>query len=248
MNMVKTALSTVVLACLAGTANAGILPPAGWDMVFEVGNAAPWSAAANPGSWTVTTSTGPDGNLRYHVQGGATGPGFAFSFNTVLDPDPFISSSFTVQNMTGLTQHITVTNTLPIFPALPFATTMTGSVSGSVGDGDGLLDVNGNGGTVTSHVNGRPYYEALTDGGVARTLYNAPQVHVAPLFLTGTIPTRNFIGEVGPPMLATIGIRNSFSLTSGDNAAFTSTYLVVPAPAGIAMSGLLGFAGLRRRR
>ncbi|MBL8745502.1 MAG: hypothetical protein JNK58_04005 [Phycisphaerae bacterium] len=248
MNTFKVAVSTAVLACVAGTVNAGIALPQGWDMLVQVGNGAPWSAVANPETWVVTTSTGPDGHLRYRVQGAAIGDGFSVSFNTVLDPDPFISSSFTIQNMTGMTQNFTVTTTLPTFPVLFAPTTMTGSVSGTVGDGDGALAPTGFGGTVTTQANGRPYYEALVDGLDTRSLYTAPQVHNAPLGLTSTIPTQNFINEVGPAVISSIGIRNAFTLTSGDNAAFTSTFLIVPTPSGLAVAGLIGLAGLRRRR
>jgi hypothetical protein len=125
---------------------------------------------------------------------------------------------------------------------------MSGSISGTVGDGDGLLDPNGNGATVSTQANGRPYYEALVDGAGVRQLYAAPQVHAAPLNLTSDIDTQNFLNEVGPAANATIGIRNAFMLTSGDNASFTSTFLIVPAPAGVAMLGVFGMAIGRRRR
>jgi hypothetical protein len=244
----KIVLSIAALVCAAGAATAGIQPPTGWDIQVQMNDGTPWSAASNPDSYIVTAFTGPDGNIRYRVQGGASGDGFNVSFNTVLDPDPFISSSFTIQNMSGLTQNFTVTTTLPIFPALSAPTTMTGSVSGTVGDGDGLFDPNGFGATVTTQANGRPYYEAMIDGGGVRSLYTAPQFNTAPLGLTNTIPTQNFINEVGPAALFTIGIRNAFTLTSSDNAAFTSTFLVVPAPMGVAVAGLAGLVGLRRRR
>lgn len=246
MKMFKTMLTAATVACASGAAFAGVTPPSGWDMVIEMGSNQ-WSAVANPESWVATAEV-VNGHLRYRVQGAAVGDGFSVSFNTLLDPDPFISSSFTIQNMTGMTQDFTVTTTLPIFPALPAPTTMTGSVSGTVGDGDGLLDVNGNGATVTTQAGGRPYYEAMIDGFGVRSLYTAPQVNTAPLGLTSTIPTMNFLNEVGPAAFLTIGIRNAFTLTSADNASFTSTFLVVPAPAGIAAAGLVGLVGLRRRR
>lgn len=248
MKHVQTGIMSSVVALIACAAQAGISLPQGWDIQVQANDGSAWSAAANPDSWIATQTTGPDGTPRYRIQGAAVGNGFNFSFNTVLDPDPFISSSFTIQNMAGFTQNFTVTTTLPVFPAFPGPNTMTGSVSGTVGDGDGLLDPNGNGATVTTQANGRPYYEALIDGLGARSLYTAPQVHTAPLGLTSAIGTQNFIGEAAPGVLFTIGIRNAFTLTSADNAAFTSTFLVIPAPAGLAVVGLAGLAACRRRR
>lgn len=248
MKHVVLGLSSAALFALAGTAQAGISGLPGWDMVIETSSGAPWVASENTDSFTITQIMGSDGHIRYRVIGGASGDGWSLSWNTLLDPDPFISSSFTVQNMSGMTQDFTITTTLPIFPVLTAPTTMTGSISGTVGDGDGMLDPNGNGATVTTQANGRPYYEALVDGLGVRSLYAAPQTHTAPLGLTAAIPTQNFINEVGPGVLNTIGIRNAFTLTSSDNAAFTSTFVIIPAPTTLGAFGLIAAAAVRRRR
>lgn len=247
MKHVTRMISTAAVVALAGSAYAGIAPPAGWDLQVQLDGGGMWAASNDPGSWTATQEQGPDGHIRWRVQGFATTSNFNFSFNTVLDPDPFISSSFTLQNMTGVTAGFVVTTMLPIAPPLSAPTTMTGSISGTVGDGDGLVDPNGNGATVTT-LGGQPYYEALVDGGGVRQLYTSPQTHIAPLGLTGSIATMNFINEVGPAVLATIGIRNAFTLTSSDNASFTSTFLIVPAPSALAVVGLAGVVVGRRRR
>lgn len=249
MQHVKALISLAVLVSVAGAAQAGIAPPVGWDIQVTPDGGSTWSAAANPGSWTATQEPGPGGQPRWRVIGSAGGvsAGWNIAFNALLDPDPFVSNSFTLQNMTGFTAAFAVTTMVPVFPPLSAPTTMTGSVSGTVGDGDGLLDPNGNGATITTF-GSAPYYEALVDGGGVRQLYAAPQIHIAPLGLTQSIATQNFINEIGPGVATSIGIRNVFTLTSADNASFTSTFLIVPAPAGIAMLGVLGVAAIRRRR
>jgi MYXO-CTERM domain-containing protein len=49
---------------------------------------------------------------------------------------------------------------------------------------------------------------------------------------------------------ATIGIQLDFILSAGDSVAITSYFQVdpVPAPAGLALLGLAGLGGRRRRR
>jgi hypothetical protein len=245
----KLLISTTIVVASAGSALAGIAPPAGWDIQVTPDGGATWSAVANPGSWTATQETGPGGQPRWRIQGSAISPGgdWDIAFNMLMDPDPFVSNAFTLHNMTGITQAFVVTTIIPAIPALIAPTTMTGSVSGTVGDGDGLPDPNGNGATVTTF-GSAPYYEALVDGAGVRQLYTSPQVHAAPLSLTQSIATQNFINEVGPAVNSTIGIRNIFTLTSADNASFTSTFLIVPAPAAAAAFGLVGVFGGRRRR
>lgn len=247
MKHVKIALSAGLLVLAAGAAQAGS-SFSGWDIQIGWGGNT-WSVAANPMTYTMTEYQGDNGHTRYRVIGSHTTPNWAFSWDIEMDPDPFISSSFTVQNLTGITQDVTVTAILPIFPPLPGpGNIMSGSLSGTVGDGDGLMDPNGNGATMTTQANGRPYYEALIDGGDVRSLRTAPQFHAAPLGLTSDIDTVNFIGEGAPAAFFTIGIRNAFTLTSMDNGSMTSTFFLIPTPAGAAVFGLIGLAGLRRRR
>lgn len=246
MKHVKIALSAGLLMLAAGAAQAGS-SFSGWDIQIGWGGNT-WSVAANPHTYSISEYQGDNGHTRYRVVGSHATPNWTFSWDVEMDPDPFISSSFTVQNMTGITQDVTVTAILPIFPPLPGPNIMSGSLSGTVGDGDGLLDPNGNGATMTTQANGRPYYEALVDGFGARSLRTAPQFHFAPLGLTSNIGTVDFLNEAAPAAFFTIGIRNAFTITSMDNASMTSTFFIIPTPAGVAAFGLIGLAGLRRRR
>ncbi len=249
MKHVKAIVSVCGLAAAASMASASVTLPQGWDVVVDGGQErVSWHAANNPGHYQSSVRRNEHGQDIYRVWGNVNTTDFGFDFDVEFDPDPFVSSSFTVINNSGVLSPFTVTVTIPVFPPLAAPTSMTGSISGTVGDGDGLADQFGNGATVMTQANGRPYYEALVDGFGARQLYPAFQQNIAPLNLTSDINTQNFIGEVGPAVLNTIGIRNAFMLTPGDNASFTSTFIIVPSPAGIAAAGLIGLAGLRRRR
>lgn len=249
MKHVKIIATVCGLCAAASVASASVVLPQGWDLTLGLGEARnEWSAAENPGTWTATSRPGPNGSPIFRIIGSAATPDMTFDFDVEFDQDPFVSSAFTVINNSGVLAPFTVTVTVPIFPPLFAPTDMTGSISGTVGDGDGIADQFGNGATVMTQANGRPYYEALVDGFGVRTLYPAFQQDFAPLNLTSDIPTQNFLNEVGPLVLNTIGIRNAFMLTPGDNASFTSTFIIVPTPAGIAVAGLVGLVGLRRRR
>lgn len=249
MKHVKVIAAVCGLCAVASVASASVVLPQGWDFQVGLGDARDtWSAAQNPHTYTATSRVGPNGSTIYRIVGAASTAEMSVEFDIEFDPDPFVSSAFTVINNSGVVSPFTVTVTVPVFPPLFAPTSMTGSISGTVGDGDGLVDPFGNGGTVMTQANGRPYYEALVDGGGVRSLYTAPQTDIAPLNLTSDIPTQNFIGEAGPAVLNSIGIRNAFMLTPGDNASFTSTFIIVPTPAGVAVAGLVGLVGLRRRR
>lgn len=231
------------IALAAGTAHAGTST---WDIVINWGESGSWSVADNPQTFTITEVEGANGATAFRVIGSHTTSNWSATWDMFLDPDPFVSSNFSITNNSGILQTFTVTTTTPTIP-LAGPTTITGSISGFVGDGNGMVDQFGNGGTVRTQ-GGLPFYEALVDGNDTRSLYSSPQTHTAPLGLTMGIPAQNFVGEVGPPLIGSIGIRNHFELTPGDNAGFTSTFLIVPAPASLGLFGVLGLAAIRRRR
>jgi hypothetical protein len=245
--MKRVTLTALVLSVggLCSVANAGVSD--NWDIFIQMGDGNAWSVRANPQSYTFSEYTNAEGKTLYRIIGGWSNANWTCSWNVEFDPDPFVSSSFTITNNSGVLAPFTVTVNTPAM-ALTAPTTMTGSISGTVGDGDGVVDQFGNGASVMTQANGRPYYDALTDGLSARELYSAPQFHSAPVGLTASIPTANFINEIGPAVAGSIGIRNAFMLTPGDNASFTSTFFIIPAPAGVAAFALAGLVGLRRRR
>lgn len=158
-----------------------------------------------------------------------------------------VTSNIVVTNTTAAAQDFMVTTILPV-PAKGPATLIRGFNSGSVGDNS----LSQNGATLTTNTIGSPLYEALMDGVAVRSLRDAFQSFSAPGGGTGVIPTTSFgspVFEFGGAVNASIGIRNRFNLTPDDSTTMNSTFLVaVPTPGAIALIGVAGLAGLRRRR
>lgn len=168
------------------------------------------------------------------------------------DTDPWVNSVIGFTNNTGVANLYTITVTLPV-PAIGVATVMGGSVGGSV-------TWNGAGGTggILTYGTGAPG-SALFNGQI--DLVNVLGILPAPGGVAGAFPgnTVNIpatnVGLPGPtipgPMVAaSIGIQLQFILSAGDSVAITSYFQVepIPAPAGLALLGLAGLAGSRRRR
>ncbi len=218
-----------------------------WNVAIQWGTST-WNAGdpANLQFSTIEQVPGENGGVALRIVGSKTISSWVANWDLLLDQDPFVSSSFGITNNTGVLQTFTISITTASM-ALGAPTVMSGTISGFVGDGNGLLDQFGNGGTVrTQGVS--PFYEALVDGVGVRSLYTAPTTASAPLFGTNPIANQNFGGEAGPAIASSIGIRNIFEVTPGDNAGFTSTFLIVPSPAGLGLFGALGLVALRRRR
>src|SRR5690606_36708696 len=132
------------VAGLSSAANAG---STAWDIVINWGSGSSWSVAANPQSYTIEEVPGHNGVTAYHIVGSHTTSSWSASWDMTLDPDPFVSSSFSITNVSGILQTFTITTITPAM-ALAGPTVMTGSISGSVGDGNGQVDQFGNGATV----------------------------------------------------------------------------------------------------
>lgn len=255
VTMKNTVASIAALLVTAAGASASI----GWDITLQTGETgSDWSVAAL-GQSTIEEGVNSDGVPTLRVVGSHTGASRIFSWDmTIASPVAgrggptflFVNSNFTVENLTGATQPFTINVTVPGSLAGPLS--ITGSSSGSVGAG--LQSIPGGGTPVdgaTVSPNGMlPLYRALIDGVGVRDLASG-SVSAAP-FGTNPIGPVNFGFEntATPSVVANIGIRNTFRLTAGDNAQLTSTFAVVqiPTPAGIAAFGVMGLAGLRRRR
>lgn len=236
-----------VLTSLSGAFGATIPPELnGFNIEVFYNGSSYWSTQNDPGSISMIEQN-TDG-VSWHIEGGKSlgGGAAGLTFSLDVDTDPFISSSFNVTNGLGVVQDFTILVTMPAAPPIGPTSFINGSLSGSV------LDANGTGGATIATIPGSGFYEALVDGGVAKTLYSDPPgySYTAPLQGTANIPTVMYGPEVGPPMLATIGIRNMFSLTPGDSGQMVSTFNIVaiPAPGGTLFFGLAGVAAIRRRR
>ena len=165
--------------------------------------------------------------------------------------DPFVTNNFTITNNAAVTQNFIITSTIGIVPIAPASLT-SGSVGGSLTDNntDATLA------QMTSNTSGNAIYTALIDGAPYQTLLNHPfSLTVAGLGANANIGPASFglppNSQPGPAIANTIGIRMEFDLTPGDAVSFTSRFEVaVPVPAAVWLfgSGLLGLAGIARRK
>lgn len=155
----------------------------------------------------------------------------------------FVVSSFNFTNNTGDDaaefQLMVTANVAP----LSAPTTMTGSLSGSLGSGNPLVED----ATLTVPA-GDFLYTAMVDGTGVRTLVD--DSFSLTTNLTAPLGSFDFAGEPGPSVASTLGIRHSFGLTDGDNVNFVGAFVVteIPAPGPVAVFGLAGLTATRRRR
>ena len=170
------------------------------------------------------------------IQSGALarGPGFASAS---------ISSSFTLTNNTGNDNALFEVISNAVVGTLISPTSQTGSISGSLGSGNPLVET-----ATLGTPSGDFLYTALVDGlGVQTLLDDSFSVSTD---LTTAFGPSNFIGAPGGGVFSSIGIRHSFGLTDGDNGQFAGVFVVneVPTPGAAALIGLGGLAASRRRR
>ena len=179
------------------------------------------------------------------------GSGFALSnWQFELNPDPTITSNFTLINLAAVTQNFTMTITLPIAPLGP-GIAITGSTTNGV-----LTDLNANGATLTDF--GSAIFSNAVNSVVLHTLLDPAQLYVAPANPFGgpssvSIPDASY----GPIVLnqtgdVSIQIKWQFRLTSSDQLAIKGVFDVQPAPVPepgtllLLTGGLAGFAMFRR--
>ena len=157
----------------------------------------------------------------------------------------FISGNFVVINTGSATQDFEIVLTLPVVVTGSKMTLYGGSVAGSlIGDADG-----GSFGTIGSDA----VWSASTNGMAIADLLTAPISVTTNPFQSALIGSASFGEPIpsapGPNLMDSLEITLRFSLGAGDSAAFTSILVAqVPAPGAVALLGLAGFVGSRRRR
>ena len=178
----------------------------------------------------------------FRYNGGGSFGSVDMTYSLFGDPDPIVSGSFAVENLSNATVEVELQVTLPILPSLPDFTVMTGSVAVSM-----TADLDGG---ELAALPGIPFWQGMIDGspvgGATDLLSGLLMVSSGP----GSPPGESggFIDIDGPAALDSIGIRITFSLTPGEQMSFTSVFsVVVPGPAGLAFLAL-GAVWTRRRR
>lgn len=178
--------------------------------------------------------------------GGMWTTGFDFNASNMADMQTsFVSGNFVVINSGSMAQDFEIVLTLPVVVTGSKMTMYGGSVAGSViGDADG-----GFFGTTGSN----PVWSASTDGMVIADLLTAPiNISTSP-FQSALVGSMSFGDPIpsapGPNLSSSLEITLRFTLGAGDSAAFTSILVAqVPAPGAVALLGLAGLVGSRRRR
>lgn len=248
------AFASVLLAA-AGSAQAGYSNQLDLQIEFQ---GQVWVMSQYQQDWQ--TATLPDGSFRLWGQStcftDGQGGSITAQYELVLqateaDPSgrgfPFasVSSSFTITNSFPVANPFTVLTTVPISVPFP-ATGMRGSHSGSVLDNSAAQD-----GATVAALAGGALYTALLDNVPVQTLRNDPYSQTAGGGGSASIGTTNFgvPGFLpGPAAAVSLGILNAFVLSAEDSVTSNSTFIITPAPGAVALGGLAGLVGLRRRR
>src|SRR5262249_704991 len=155
-------------------------------------------------------------------------PSFSILFDFKLNPDPKISGSFTLTNLSGATQTFSVSASMSGLTPIPGSTTY----AGFFGEGT-LTDANlSSSGTLVSAL----FYQGLMDGSsvVNRGSFTIDASGGAGI--SNTISQEAFGPTGGGPALTnSIGVAfPGFSLTAGDSVQVPFEFTVVPEPGTLA--------------
>ncbi len=239
MGSARIAISSAVAAlAFAGLATAG--SPPGVEIVVNVtGNAQqnyfPAGSPIGGGNYSYSGNNFAD-LLDYDATWDFIGSNSEEAFYTLL------SGNFTFTNNSDEKQFYDVWVILDVT-----ATDDPTKVGGSVAAG---MTANEDGGSFGTIDNESPLWSAYMDNTFVAGLIYDDSVSADP-FESEPLGSAAFGQPIpdmdGGPLGNTVSIRLQFSLTPGDQASFTSVFVlqVVPAPAGFA---LLGIAALGRRR
>ena len=173
--------------------------------------------------------------------------GTSMSWSYLVDPDPFITGTFSLSNDTLFAKAYEVDFSLPISPAIA-QSFVSGQMSGT------LTDSNGSGSASMTSTNGGAVYTALADDVLVQSLMSNANQTVASAFGTTSFSGGSFGQGVpplaGPAINSTIGISFSFTLSAGDSVSFSSIFVAnpVPTPGALAMGLMSGLVARRGRR
>jgi len=219
----------------------GVLAAAGAALVLSVqAQAGPLPGGATPTltlratsslgvdfSITPTPALNSDG-ITYSARGTQTVSGLlSLVFNLTLNPDPALSGSFTLTNLSSSTQFFSLTATLAVLPLA--APTKMGGSFGDVKYTDANLSS-----SVTLATNGvDPFYQAQIDGGnvaAGKLGFFSETASLGP-GIFGTHSQEAFGTPIpsltGPGVASSIGVSfPAFSLTAGDSVEVPFEFVV----------------------
>jgi hypothetical protein len=172
-------------------------------------------------------------NGTYSASGSEVAPSFSILFDLTLNPDPAISGSFTLTNLSGSTQTFTVSATLGVLPIAGPT-----QLSGSFGDAT-YTDANGDA-SVT--VSADPFYRAEIDGGGVQDLGSFGFTTSGGPGISGTLSMEAFAKSNPGGVVGTIGVAfPGFSLTPGDSLQVPFEFSVAaPEPAFASLFAIVG--------
>jgi len=238
--------TTIVICALFSVGSATLesradfTPPGFLFRVFESGVAS-GGEACNYGTANRVSAT------EWFFQGiHSNTTGTSMSWSYLVDPDPFITGTFSLSNDTLFAKAYEVDFSLPISPAIA-QSTVSGQMSGT------LTDSNGSGSASMTSTGGGAVYTARADGELVQSLMSNANQTVSSAFGTTSFSGGSF-GQgtplPGPAINNTIGIHFSFTLSAGDSVSFSSIFVAtpVPTPGVLAMGLLSGFVARRGRR
>jgi hypothetical protein len=202
-------------------------PPASFDVSVSAGGGTPLT-------FTPVLTATPAGDFTGSAAG--SNSSLSFSSNFLLNTDPTLSGSFTLTNLSGITQIFSLTATMGLLPVAGPTTFQGGYGESTYTDANGDSNV-----TFASPTLAQPgtaaFMTAMIDGS---------QVAVTGAFndnanssggtgpVGGTEGPGTFGPSSGPGISSSIGTAFAFSLTPGDTVSVPFEFVVVPEPDGLA--------------
>ncbi|GMV26250.1 MAG: hypothetical protein AMXMBFR58_22810 [Phycisphaerae bacterium] len=167
------------------------------------------------------------------------------NLNVLLIADPVINMNFAVFAGAADTSFV-ITSTLLSFPNIASATARASA-------GVTVTDSNGDGATATGDFDRDKFFRAFYNGGVAGSGTVFSSLIDSPVTIPDGFGSDKASEESGPGFDAIGSVDDMstefrFTLSALDQVGATSTFVVVPSPASIALASLGGLAMLRRKR
>jgi hypothetical protein len=235
---------SAAVAVVVGTSAAYAAPVVGVTIDATNADTGVASGHYDPGLLDTTASSG--GN--YVVSGLGYDASFQCTWDLTVNPDPQITSTFTLTNISGSTQNFVMTVTLPIATISP--TTKQGGYFGDPSTGTTYTDTGGAAGVTLATVGATPFYQAVVNTVLSQGLGSFSSSAA----VSGNVPQQQWGTPIPNAAFGTaagnIQIKWNFSLTAGDQVQTKGFFQVEAPEPGSALlvgMGLAALALVRRR-